>query len=405
MGRQNHPWPILPPPLPDRPHMKKQILLLSAYDALSHRQWRQSLASLFPEFYWTQLALPPRHFSWRVRGNSLLWGLGEHAELEQPYDLLLATSLVDLASLRGFRPALANIPSVVYFHENQFAYPRSTDQAKRPYDYDLDAALVSVYSALCADQVVFNSNYNRQSFLEGTRKLLNRLPDRLPARVVEKLSLAETLPVPLDPALPGRVAGAEGPHRVAGEVLTVAWNHRWEYDKGPALLLKLVKTVVQQELPIRFFIMGQQFRRQPEEFEQIGRLLTTLDKCNPQWPSHLGYVPDRDDYLGRLASCDVVLSTALHDFQGLAILEACALDCTPLCPDHLVYPEYLDQRFLYPAPLPGKEDDTLRALLAKLCAWQQRQANGQPLPSFQPVAFQPAALRKRYLTLFESLWR
>lgn len=391
--------------MPNNLCMKKRILLLSAYDAMSHRQWRLSLASLLPEFIWTQLTLPPRHFSWRVRGNSLLWGLGEHAELEQSYDLLIATSLVDLASLRGFRPALANIPSVVYFHENQFAYPRSAEQALRPSESGLDAALVSVYAALCADRVVFNSNYNRQSFVEGARQLLSRLPDRLPARVMEKLSLAETLPVPLDPALTVRVASEENQHQAAREVLTVAWNHRWEYDKGPALLLELVRAVVELELPIRFCIMGQQFRRQPAEFELIGQLLADLNKRNPRWPSHLGYVPDRDDYLGRLASCDVVLSTALHDFQGLAVLEACALGCTPLCPEQLVYPEYLDHRFLYPAPLPGREDDTLQALLARLCTWQQHQASGQPLPAFEPAAFQSTALRKRYLTLFDTLWQ
>jgi glycosyltransferase involved in cell wall biosynthesis len=386
--------------------MKKHILLLSAYDAMSHRQWRQSLASLFPEFTWTQLSLPPRHFSWRVRGNSLLWGQGEHVELEQSYDLLIATSLVDLASLRGFRPALARIPSVVYFHENQFAYPRSPEQVQRPYDTDLDAALVSLYSALCADRVVFNSDYNRLSFLAGARQLFNRLPDRLPTRVIEKLSLAETLPVPLDPALTGRrSASMTEPQQVAPAVLTVAWNHRWEYDKGPALLLTLVKAVVDQELPIRFCIMGQQFRRQPEEFEQLGRLLAAHDRRNPQWPSHLGYVPDRSDYLGRLASCDVVLSTAIHDFQGLAVLEACALGCTPLCPDQLVYPEYLDQRFLYPAPAGGKDDVTLQALLTSLCAWQQQLASGRPLPAFQPTAFAAATLKKRYLALFEALWQ
>ena len=49
----------------------KKVLLLSGYDASSHRHWRKLLEEELIEFDWTQLALPDRHFSWRARGNSL----------------------------------------------------------------------------------------------------------------------------------------------------------------------------------------------------------------------------------------------------------------------------------------------------------------------------------------------
>ena len=97
-----------------------RILLLSAYDAQSHKYWRQGLVAQFPEHDWTQLVLPGRYFSWRIRGNSMQWALGERATLDQPYDLVIATSMVDLASLKGFVPNLATIPSMLYFNENQF---------------------------------------------------------------------------------------------------------------------------------------------------------------------------------------------------------------------------------------------------------------------------------------------
>ena len=95
-----------------------RILLLSAYDAQSHKYWREALVDEFPEHHWTQLVLPGRYFSWRIRGNSMQWALGAKATLDQPYDLVLATSMVDLASLKGFVANLANIPSILYFHEN-----------------------------------------------------------------------------------------------------------------------------------------------------------------------------------------------------------------------------------------------------------------------------------------------
>ena len=78
-----------------------RILLLSAYDAVSHRQWREGLVAALPEHNWTVLALPPRHFRWRIRGNSLSWGVGERSILKQSFDCLVATSMVDLASLKG----------------------------------------------------------------------------------------------------------------------------------------------------------------------------------------------------------------------------------------------------------------------------------------------------------------
>ncbi len=33
--------------------MKKHVLVLSAYDALSHQHWRTVVAQLLPEFHWT----------------------------------------------------------------------------------------------------------------------------------------------------------------------------------------------------------------------------------------------------------------------------------------------------------------------------------------------------------------
>ncbi|MCZ6829899.1 MAG: DUF3524 domain-containing protein, partial [Gammaproteobacteria bacterium] len=102
-----------------------RVLLLSAYDADSHRHWRDCLSQGIGEWHWQTLALPARHFSWRIRGNPLYWSVAERQLLEQGYDLILATSMVDLATLRGLVPSLALVPAVLYFHENQFAFPDS----------------------------------------------------------------------------------------------------------------------------------------------------------------------------------------------------------------------------------------------------------------------------------------
>ena len=75
---------------------KSKILLLSGYDAASHRYWRNLLGEKLPQFEWTQLALPNRHFSWRVRGSSLNFAFQYQREISKDYDLVVATSMVFL---------------------------------------------------------------------------------------------------------------------------------------------------------------------------------------------------------------------------------------------------------------------------------------------------------------------
>ena len=82
----------------------------------------------------------------------------------------------------------------MYFHENQFEYPQ--DQQKHSL---LEAQMTSIYSALAADRILFNSSYNRDSFLAGCSALLSKLPDRVPPGVALMLQERSTvLPVPFD---------------------------------------------------------------------------------------------------------------------------------------------------------------------------------------------------------------
>ena len=60
--------------------------MLSAYDAISHQLWRKRLKQVFRDYQWTELCLAPRHFTWRVRGNSLIWATTQREVLEQDYD-------------------------------------------------------------------------------------------------------------------------------------------------------------------------------------------------------------------------------------------------------------------------------------------------------------------------------
>ena len=98
--------------------------------------------------------------------------------------------------------------------------------------------LQSIYTTLCADKVVFNSEYNRSSFLQGARQLLKRMPDFSPRTPILKIEENSTvLPVPIADDLFIQSSKLqtciETPH--------ILWNHRWEYDKAPERLFSALQ--------------------------------------------------------------------------------------------------------------------------------------------------------------------
>ncbi len=56
-----------------------------------------------------------------------------------------------------------------------------------------------------------------------------------------------------------------------------------------------------------------------------------------------GYIESRDDYRAVLRRADVIVSTAIHEFFGLSVVEAAAAGVYPLVPRRLAYPEVLGE--------------------------------------------------------------
>lgn len=377
--------------------MSMKALLLSAYDAQSHRIWRSNLKSMFPEIHWTELVLPARYFPWRVRGNSLSWAFTQRATLTQDYAFLLCTSMTDLSALRGFVPALSRLPTAVYYHENQFAYPQNPDPQARQTN-PVEPQILSLYTALCATRVVFNSAYNRDSFLAGARQLLHKLPDHVPEGLLHGIEQASVIPVPLEDGLfsPRRKPAPSEP-----ELLEIVWNHRWEYDKGPQLLLAIVQGLIARGLRFRLHLLGQRFRSAPVVFSDLERLLQDYAAVLGITAGQTAYIEDQQDYYSVLAQADVGLSTAEHDFQGLSVLEACALGCAPLAPQRLVYPEYLPAQCLYQGT--GSIAEQADSAVAVLTRWAAMKAANMPLPRPDVSRFSQRALRDEYRALIHSL--
>ncbi|MBJ7539086.1 tRNA-queuosine alpha-mannosyltransferase domain-containing protein [Marinomonas transparens] len=333
-----------------------RILLISAYEASSHKAWANTLMTGLSDHRWCYLSLPARHFAWRIRGNAMSFAFDPKFKplLEQPYDLVIATSMTDCVGLKAFCPDLQNIPWLLYFHENQFAYPVSDKQQGL-----LEMQMVTLYSALAADQCVFNSQFNKDSFFDGARALLKKLPDYVsPDWLIKTEEKAQVLPVPLDivleSALPSDGALPKRA-RTPDKRIKLVWSARWEFDKGPDRLLAILQELESRSIDYQIAILGEQFRSIPQEFEQI----------KAQFSHRIvqfGFAESREDYLAFLVAADFVLSTALHEFQGLAVLEAVALGCVPILPNRQVYPELFGDGYLYTSHIKDVQQEAKAAV-------------------------------------------
>lgn len=300
-----------------------RIWLLSAYRSDSHAAWSDWLVSHLSAFDWRVKELPGRHFAWRIRGNALSW-LDDLPGVEP--DLLVATSMVDLATLKGLHPRLSGVPSIYYFHENQFAFPRSDRQVT-----SVDAQMVQLYGALSADRVLFNSEFNRRTFLAGIDGLLSRMPDRVPERVRQRIAAkCGMLPVPIEPVTPAD----------ARDNQLIVWNHRWEYDKAPELFADAIQALAERGVRFRLALLGARPPKPPTALSWLRASLGDRIVADARL--------EREQYRRLLGRAGIVVSTARHEFQGLGVLEAASAGARPLVPDALCYPEQYSAAYRYP---------------------------------------------------------
>jgi len=314
------------------------VLAIEPYAARSHQAWLDGLRT-HSRHRIDALTMPARKWKWRMRGSAM--HVAAEIAHRDPPDILVATDFLNLAELVGIGPAwLRRVPKLLYFHENQLTYP-ILDESERDYQY----AFTHLTSALAADRIAFNSAYHRGAFLDALGALLRRMPDHQPTWAVEALTRkSAVLPLGYEPdAVAYRADGQTNGDRP----LRILWNHRWEYDKDPDTFVAVLLDLAGQGARFEVSVLGETFRTAPPVFARARPLLG--DRV-----VHWGFLPDRRDYVRALAEADVVVSTARHEFFGLAVVEAIAAGCYPLLPNRLTYPELLPpdlhERHLYRDP-------------------------------------------------------
>lgn len=334
-----------------------RLLVLEPYFGGSHRA---VLECLLPSLGWDHdlLALPARKWKWRMRGAAITFAAevrrldaewrgrfpdGEPARPGAPcrWDAVFASTFLNLAEFEGLvGPAVAAVPTVVYFHENQIVYPN-----RHTAEWDLQFPLTNITSALAADECWFNTAWNRDTFLDGIGPFLAQFPDHHPKGVAEVVvAKSSVLAPPFDPD----PFDAQTPER--GARCRIVWPHRWEHDKAPGTFFAALSALAAEGLDFEVALAGQEFTETSGEFAAAAAALG--DRL-----AHVGQPNGRDEYARLLASCDIAVSTADNEFFGLAMVEAAYAGCYPLVPDRLAYPEN------YP---PHMRYGSLEALVARL---------------------------------------
>ncbi|MDY7102900.1 MAG: DUF3524 domain-containing protein [Actinomycetota bacterium] len=333
------------------------VLVVEPYHGGSHRAWAEGLVR--HSRHRVRLVTHEDSFwRWRMRGGAVTLADAVRRDVtgNGVPDVLLVSGMVDLASLLGLvRRDIGDVPVVLYLHENQLTHPLGPGQ--RP---DEGIAWRTWTSLVAADAVWLNSAFQRDGLCAALPGLLARAPDRPHhhhlADVTERMAV-----------VPVGVEVADVPHRAperhaAGPL--VLWNHRWDHDKAPRVVLDALRGLADEGVAFRVALVGENNRVDPREFSDARVALG-------ERVVRFGHVPSREDYVELLARSDVVVSAARQEFFGISVVEAAAAGAVPVVPDRLSYPEVLGSRWApsccYPA---GGLLERLRSVCTRLDAWR-----------------------------------
>ena len=285
-------------------------------------------------------------------------------------DVIFASSMVNvpafLALVRGY---VKEVPVVYYLHENQLTYPIPETEER-----DLAYAYVNYLSCLASDRVVFNSAFHYEEFMRALPGLLKAFPDFTQLSTVAEIREKSTvLHLGMDLTAHDKYLSEDkGFSLNASESPIVLWNHRWEYDKNPEAFFRLMNRLDDSRHQFRLILAGKHFEEQPYEFDEAferyaERIL------------HYGYAEDFEEYSKLLHRADIVVSTALHEFFGIAIMEAIYCGCHPVLPHRLSYPELIPTSHHNPllhAPVLYEDEEELFAIMSGLLKGEEL-----PLPA------------------------
>ncbi len=308
-----------------------KILLLEPFFTGSHAAWAEGFAQ-YSSHKVQLLTLPGRYWKWRMYGAAVT--LAEKmGALPTKFDLLLASDMLDLSTFLALtRQQTAEIPTVIYFHENQLTYPWSPSDADVKLQRDNHYSFINYTSALAADRVFFNSHYHQNSFLDALSTFLQAFPDHKNLSTIKAIE-AKSKVWHLGMDLQKFDIYQHFTHQKKTTPL-ILWNHRWEYDKCPELFFKALFQLAEQGLAFEVAILGERFKQSPGIFLEAKKRLGSRIV-------QFAYASEFSEYAKWLWQADILPVTSVQDFFGGSIVQAMYCNTYPILPNRLAYPEHL----------------------------------------------------------------
>lgn len=166
--------------------------------------------------------------------------------------------------------------------------------------------------------MLFNSYYNKNSFLENLTKVVKLLPDYRPKNLqteIERKSKVLYFPITYPNIFQNDFNKSYPLH--------IVWPHRWEFDKAPQDFFNVLYQLNADNLEFIVSVLGETFEKVPAVFEEAKTILK--DRI-----ANFGFVASKEEYFKILCGAHVVVSTALHEFFGVAMLVR-AKSCVGFC--------------------------------------------------------------------------
>ena len=300
--------------------MNLNVLAIESYYGGSHKAFLNSWIAR-SQHQWEVLTLPAANWKSRIRHSAYHFASEIH-QLNQEFDILFCSDLINLAELKALSgDRLNGLPLVLYFHENQFSYP-----VQAPNQVDRNLAFRNLTSASVADEIWWNSAFNQTQFIDSVKTYTQGFKDYDFSYYLEDVAL-RSLVFP-----PG--VDVVAPTTPKDPIPIICWSARWENDKAPHTFFKAMKMLAEDGFKFKINVMGEQGDYTPDCFASAQ---DNLKSHIQRW----GYQPSRDEYLLGLAESNFFVSTAIHEFFGMSVVEAILCGAYPVLPQRLAYPEVM----------------------------------------------------------------
>lgn len=348
-----------------------KILALEPYFGGTRKRFLEGLAQ-HSKHDFQLVTMTARYWPWRMQGGAVTLAAKALEALEDGFvpDLIFATDMVNLSAFKALTQGkFDKVPVVLYFHNNRLTHPLPPNEQRDP-----SYAYINYLSALTADRLVFNSHFHYHEFTDALPAFLGTYPDYTHLEKTQEIrdkSVVLHRGLSLKQFEPYADAAEDKTWGAGMKPPIILWNHRWDFEKNPQAFFRLLNRLDDVGCKFRLILAGDRFNIQTNEFD--GSFQRFADRI-----LHYGYAEDVSEYAKLLHKADLVVSTAIHEFYGVTLLEAISCGCHPLLPNRLTYPELIPEQWHQPllhAPVLYKNEDELFEIMVRLLKGEER-----PLP-------------------------